>query len=66
MEIAERITRMRPRDPQAHLRAGIYHLLHKFDRQKARSDFSEALKLRPGCREAQSFLELIDRQEGRL
>jgi glycosyltransferase involved in cell wall biosynthesis len=59
-EIAERIVRVRPLDPRAHLFAGIYHLLYKPDPARARADFSQALKLRPGYAEAQSILELMD------
>ena len=58
-EIAERIVSMRPLDAQAHLFAGVYHLLYNTpDRARARADFREALRLRPGYAEAQSFLEL--------
>jgi glycosyltransferase involved in cell wall biosynthesis len=63
MEVAERILTFRPRDPEAHLRAGIYHLLHKIDREQARRDFSEALRLRPGYTEAVSFLQLLSQPE---
>jgi glycosyltransferase involved in cell wall biosynthesis len=56
-EIAERIVRARPLDPTAHLNAGIYHLLYKPDLARARSDFEQALRLRPGYPEAMSFLE---------
>jgi glycosyltransferase involved in cell wall biosynthesis len=59
MEITERILTLRPHDPEAHLRAGIYHLLHKIDRERARRDFHEALRLRPGYTEAESFLQLL-------
>jgi glycosyltransferase involved in cell wall biosynthesis len=59
MEITERIVTLRPHDPEAHLRAGIYHLLHKIDRERARRDFHEALRLRPGYTEAESFLQLL-------
>ena len=59
-EIAERIVGMRPLDPEARLHAGVYHLLYKVDRERARSDFMEALRLRPGYPEAQSFLELLE------
>jgi glycosyltransferase involved in cell wall biosynthesis len=62
-EIAERIAAMRPLDPEAHLRVGVYHLLYKVDRERARSDFMEALRLRPGYAEAQSFLQLLEEQE---
>jgi glycosyltransferase involved in cell wall biosynthesis len=62
-EIAERIARVRPRDARAHLFLGIYHLLHKPDPARARSDFNQALKLRPGYAEAESFLQLLDEQE---
>jgi glycosyltransferase involved in cell wall biosynthesis len=59
-EIAERIVRVRPLDPRAHLFAGVYHLLHKSDPERARADFLQALKLRPGYTEAESYLQLID------
>ena len=62
-EIAERIARMRPLDPRAHLFAGTYHLLYKPDLARARADFNEALRLRPGYPEAASFLQLMDRRE---
>jgi glycosyltransferase involved in cell wall biosynthesis len=64
-EIAERIVHMRPLDPRAHLFAGIYHLRYKPDLVRARADFNQALKLRPGYAEAESFLQLVDRQEPR-
>ncbi len=62
-EIAERIARMRPLDPRAHLFAGLYHLLYQPDLPRARADFNQALSLRPGYLEAESFLQLLDRQE---
>jgi glycosyltransferase involved in cell wall biosynthesis len=62
-EIAERIAGMRPLDPRAHLFAGLYHLLYKRDPARARADFNQALKLRPGYAEAESFLQLMDEQE---
>jgi len=65
-EIAERIAILRPRDPQAHLHAGAYHLLYTLDRNRARADFSEALRLRPGYAEAQAFLERMEREERAL
>ncbi|MGA3015915.1 MAG: glycosyltransferase [Bryobacteraceae bacterium] len=61
--IAERIVGMRPLDPRAHLFVGLYHLLYKRDPARARADFNQALKLRPGYAEAESFLQLIDEQE---
>lgn len=63
-EIAERIAQMRPLDARAHLFVGIYHLLHKPDLIRARADFNQALKLRPGYSEAESFLQLVDEREG--
>jgi glycosyltransferase involved in cell wall biosynthesis len=63
-EIAERIVRVRPQDPRAHLFVGIYHLLYKPDPARARADFNQALKLRPGYAEAQSFLEFMDQNTG--
>jgi glycosyltransferase involved in cell wall biosynthesis len=62
-EIAERIVRMRPLDPRAHLFVGVYHLLYVPDLPRARADFNRALNLRPGYMEAQSFLQLMDQQE---
>lgn len=62
-EVAERIVGMRPFDAQAHLHAGIYHLLYKMDRERARVDFMEALRLRPGYAEARSFLDRMHEEE---
>ena len=62
-EIAERIVHMRPGDARAHLFLGTYHLLYQHDPVRARADFSQALKLRPGYPEALSFLQLVDEQE---
>ncbi|HLK49911.1 MAG TPA: glycosyltransferase [Bryobacteraceae bacterium] len=62
-EIAEQIVAARPLDPQAHLHAGVYHLLYKPDRERARADFMAALALRPGYQEARAFLELMEEQE---
>ena len=61
--IAERIVRMRPRDAQAHLFLGTYHLVYQNDLVRARADFNQALKLRPDYAEAKSFLQLIDERE---
>jgi glycosyltransferase involved in cell wall biosynthesis len=62
-EIAERIVRMRPLDARAHLFVGVYHLLYKPDLARARADFTQALKLRPGYAEAESFLQMVDERE---
>lgn len=62
-KIAERIVQARPLDPRAHLFAGVYHLLYKPDLPRARADFNQALKLRPGYPEAASFLQLLDQRE---
>jgi glycosyltransferase involved in cell wall biosynthesis len=59
-EIAQRIVQMRPLDPRAHLFLGIYDLMYKANPEKARADFNQALLLRPGYPEAESFLQLID------
>src|ERR1700691_967452 len=65
-EIAERIVRVRPLDPRAHLFVGVYHLVHKSDPERAQADFLQALKLRPGYTEAESYLQLIEeRARGR-
>jgi glycosyltransferase involved in cell wall biosynthesis len=61
--IAERIARVRPLDPRAHLFAGLYHLLYMCDPARARAAFNQALKLRSGYAEAESFLQLIDGRE---
>ena len=63
--VAERIVRARPLDARAHLFAGIYHLMHKPDLARARADFNQALKLRPGYTEAASFLKQMDGTEPR-
>ncbi len=62
-EIAERIVQMRPHDARAHLFVGIYHLLYKPDLSRARADFNQALALRPGYAEAESFLRLLEERE---
>jgi glycosyltransferase involved in cell wall biosynthesis len=62
-EIAERIVQMRPKDARAHLFVGIYHLLYKPDLPRARVDFNQALALRPGYSEAESFLRLLEERE---
>lgn len=61
--VAECIARMRPLDPEAHLHAGVYHLLYKGGRSRAREYFLEALRLRPGYPEALSFLQTAEEQE---
>jgi glycosyltransferase involved in cell wall biosynthesis len=62
-EIRERIAALRPQDPEAHLRAGICHMLYGTDPRRAGADFEQALRLRPGYAEAQSYLDLLHRQE---
>jgi tetratricopeptide (TPR) repeat protein len=62
-EVAERIAVMRPLDARAHLFAGVYHLLYKPDFARARADFNQALKLRPGYEEAAAFLRSLDEKE---
>jgi glycosyltransferase involved in cell wall biosynthesis len=62
-EVAERIVRRRPLDPRAHLFLGVYHLLYKPDLTRARADFNQALKLRPGYPEAESFLRRLEERE---
>jgi len=62
--IAERIALLRPHDARAHLFAGIYHLLYRPAPPRARADFDQALKLRPGYPEAECFLQLLNEREG--
>ena|SRR5579875_795824 len=62
-EVAERIVRARPLDPKAHLFLGVYHFLYQHDLARARADFEQALKLRPGYAEAESFLRRLEEQE---
>jgi glycosyltransferase involved in cell wall biosynthesis len=62
-EIAERIARVRPLDARAHFFAGTYHLLYRPDLARARADFEQALKLRPGYPEAEAFLRLVEERE---
>jgi len=62
-QIAERIARVRPEDARAHLFVGVYHLLYRPNFPQARADFEQALKLRPGYPEAESFLQLLEQKE---
>lgn len=62
-EVTERIVSARPLDPEAHLHAGIYHLLYKVDRERARADFLAALSLRASHTEARLFLEFMQEQD---
>jgi glycosyltransferase involved in cell wall biosynthesis len=62
-EIAECIVRLRPLDARVHLFVGVYHLLYKPDLARARADFNQALKLRPGYAEAESFLQMVEERE---
>jgi glycosyltransferase involved in cell wall biosynthesis len=59
-EIAERIARLRPLDPRAHLFVGVYHFLHLRDLARARAAFEHALQLRPEYPEAESFLKRLE------
>jgi glycosyltransferase involved in cell wall biosynthesis len=61
--VAEEIARVRPNDARAHLFAGVYHLLYKPDLLQARQDFNQALRLRPGYPEAESFLRTLEERE---
>lgn len=58
--ITERLIHLCPCDAEARLRAGIYHLIYQTDHQRARADFLEVLRLRPGHANALSFLEFLD------
>lgn len=62
-EVAERIVRRRPLDAKAHLFLGVYHLFYKPDLARARADFEQALKLRPGYAEAELFLGRLKERE---
>jgi tetratricopeptide (TPR) repeat protein len=62
-EIAERIARLRPLDARAHLFVGVYHLLYRPNLPQARRDLEQALKLRPGYPEAESFWKLLQERE---
>lgn len=64
-EVAEEIARRRPREPRAHLVAGIYHWVYQSDAERARADFRRALELRPDDREALEYLSQIDGTEAR-
>jgi glycosyltransferase involved in cell wall biosynthesis len=57
--VAERIAEMRPRDPRAHMVAGVYHLLYTQNPARARTDFEQALLLRPNNPEAQAYLDQL-------
>jgi glycosyltransferase involved in cell wall biosynthesis len=59
--VAERIVQLRPRDPRAHVVAGIYHLVYTHNPGRARVDFEQALHLRPNYPEAESYLRQIGR-----
>jgi glycosyltransferase involved in cell wall biosynthesis len=61
--IAERIACVRPRDPRAHLFAGLYHLVYQPNLKQARVDLTRALNLKPGYPEAISFLQLLEERE---
>ena len=61
--VAEQIVRVRPRDARAHFFVGVYHLLYQSDPVRARADFTEALRLRPGYPEAEAFLRRMDLAE---
>ncbi len=62
-EITERLVSLRPLDPQARLRAGIYHLIFHKDHERARRDFVEVLRLQPNHAEALSWLQTLDQQQ---
>ncbi len=54
--VAERIVLARPNDARAHLHLGAYCLLYAGDCERARAEFEEALRLKPGDPEALAFL----------
>lgn len=59
-EIIERIVRLQPMSPEAHLNAGVCHLCHTGDRDRARADFMEALRLRPTYSDAAACLKILE------
>jgi Flp pilus assembly protein TadD len=59
--VAERIVTARPNDPSTHLNAGIYHFVYQANAERARLNFARALELKPGYREAKSFLDDVDK-----
>ena len=61
--VTQQIVAAWPLNPQAHLNLGVYHLLFRPNYPKARADFQEALRLKPGFAEAQSFLGLLEETE---
>ncbi|HVY91357.1 MAG TPA: glycosyltransferase [Bryobacteraceae bacterium] len=61
--VAEEIARLRPLDPSAHLNLGIYRLIYQSDPKRARANFEQAIRLRPGYPEALSFLQTIEELE---
>lgn len=63
--IMEEIVGRRPKDARAWLFLGTYHLLYQNNPALARADFEQALKLRPGYVEAISFLQRMDRSDGK-
>jgi len=62
-KITEHLAALRPLDPQARLHAGVYHLMYTAERDRARADFNEALRLRPGYPEARAFLDRMERED---
>jgi len=58
--ITEKIVEAAPHDPQAHLNAGIYRLIHHANPARARIAFLRALELKPGYSAAASFLHTLD------
>lgn len=63
IKTAERIVEMRPADARARLFLGVYYLQYKPDLARARACLEEALKLRPGYAEAESFLSELEERE---
>ncbi len=61
--VAERIVRARPRDARARLFLGTYYLVYRGNLAGARAQFIEALRLRPGYAEAESFLRMVEERE---
>ena len=60
---AETIARLEPLDPMAHVRVGLYRLVHLRQVRRAAMAFERALELRSDCSEALSALQCISESD---